>query len=71
MELSVPEPGEVLAALVGVRATLGDEVRSVADRWVAAVNADGRYGHWLYDMIHKPEEAIHVLNSGNNSGDTT
>jgi len=40
---------------------LAEVKQAAADRWVAAVNADGRYGHWLYDMIHKPEEAIRSI----------
>jgi len=27
-----------------------------AQRWVAAVNADGQYGRWHYAVAHKPEE---------------
>jgi type III restriction enzyme len=27
-----------------------------ADRWVAAVNADGTYGRWQYAVAKKPEE---------------
>jgi type III restriction enzyme len=42
---------------------LAEVKKAAADRWVAAVNADGRYGHWLYDMIHKPEEAIQALDA--------
>ena len=42
---------------------LADVKKAAADRWVAAVNADGRYGHWLYDMIRKPEEAIQKLDA--------
>ncbi|MBI4577060.1 MAG: DEAD/DEAH box helicase family protein [Planctomycetes bacterium] len=30
--------------------------RAAAERWVAAVNADGRYGHWSYGMARRPEE---------------
>jgi hypothetical protein len=34
-----------------------------ADRWVAAVNADGRYGLWQYRMVRKPEEVIQALDA--------
>ena len=27
-----------------------------AQRWVAAVNADGQYGRWHYAVAYKPEE---------------
>jgi type III restriction enzyme len=27
-----------------------------AQRWVAAVNADGQYGGWHYAVAYKPEE---------------
>ncbi len=30
--------------------------RGAAERWVAAVNADGRYGHWSYALAKKPTE---------------
>jgi type III restriction enzyme len=29
--------------------------RDAAKRWVAAVNADGTYGHWAYAIARKPE----------------
>jgi type III restriction enzyme len=30
--------------------------RAAAERWVAAVNADGAYGRWAYAVAKKPEE---------------
>jgi len=30
--------------------------RGAAKRWVAAVNADGRYGHWSYEVVKKVED---------------
>ena len=27
--------------------------RAAAQRWVAAVNADGQYGRWAYCVVHK------------------
>jgi type III restriction enzyme len=30
--------------------------RAAAERWVAAVNADGRYGHWCYTLVKKVAE---------------
>jgi type III restriction enzyme len=30
--------------------------RQAAERWVAAVNADGRFGRWRYEVIEDPPE---------------
>jgi type III restriction enzyme len=35
---------------------LKDVKRQAAERWVAAVNADGRFGHWRYQLIEKIAE---------------
>ena len=32
-----------------------------AERWVNAVNADGRYGLWSYPLLKKPEDVGIVL----------
>jgi type III restriction enzyme len=32
-----------------------------ADRWVKAVNADGRFGRWRYAMVRKPGEVAAIL----------
>jgi type III restriction enzyme len=32
-----------------------------AERWVRAVNADGRYGQWAYGLVKKPEDVVTVL----------
>ena len=38
--------------------------RAAAERWVAAVNADGTYGHWKYEVAKKPEEVRgHISNA--------
>jgi type III restriction enzyme len=38
------------------------EVKSqAAERWVAAVNADGRYGHWWYAIARKMNAVPHIL----------
>ena len=34
---------------------------AAAQRWVAAVNADGSYGKWIYRVVRKPEEVPNVL----------
>jgi type III restriction enzyme len=30
--------------------------KAAAERWVAAVNADGRYGPWLFEMVNRVAE---------------
>lgn len=36
--------------------------KSAAERWVAAVNADGNHGHWQYCMVSKADEINHAVN---------
>jgi type III restriction enzyme len=44
-----------------------DEVKKVAaQRWVAALNADGSYGHWQYSMARKVEEVPVMLSAAFN-----
>lgn len=38
--------------------------RAAAERWVAAVNADGQYGQWRYGVAKKPEDVIRILGEG-------
>ena len=40
---------------------LEDVKQAAAERWCAAVNAHGGYGHWQYKMIRKTEEIKSVL----------
>lgn len=35
--------------------------REAAERWVAAVNADGAYGRWLYRLTHKTTDVSGIL----------
>ena len=35
--------------------------REAAERWVAAVNADGTYGRWLYRLTKKTTEVSQLL----------
>ena len=35
--------------------------RAAAERWVAAVNADGTYGRWKYKVAKKPEEVRDLI----------
>lgn len=45
-----------------LRDPLKDVKRAAAERWCAAVNAHGGFGHWQYRMIKRAEETIAVLN---------
>jgi len=41
-----------------------EEVKmAAAARWVAAVNTDGRYGHWAYHVARRPEKVIAILDA--------
>ena len=42
-----------------------EEVKSqAADRWVRAVNADGRFGQWSYAVAKSPEVVDEILDAG-------
>jgi type III restriction enzyme len=49
---------------------LEDVKRGAAQRWVNAVNADGRFGRWEYAVAHHPSDVIRVLTeaAGRNGG---
>jgi hypothetical protein len=38
-----------------------EEVKTAANRWANAVKADGRYGHWSYRVVRRPERVRAVL----------
>jgi type III restriction enzyme len=40
---------------------VADIKRAAAERWVAAVNADGEFGQWAYQMVRSPMEIPTVL----------
>jgi type III restriction enzyme len=40
---------------------LEDVKRAAAERWVAAVNADGKYGRWLYRLTKKTTDVSGIL----------
>ncbi len=42
---------------------LGDVKRAAAERWVAAVNAEGSFGRWHYGLARKIEEIPQILDS--------
>ena len=42
-------------------ARLTEVKAGAAERWVAAVNADGTYGKWTYRIARKPEEVPKMI----------
>ena len=38
-----------------------DVKRAAAERWVAAMNADGTYGRWAYGMARKTTEVTELI----------
>jgi hypothetical protein len=40
--------------------------RAAADRWFAAVNADGTYGKWAYALAKKPAEVPQLIDAAVN-----
>jgi type III restriction enzyme len=42
---------------------LADVKRAAAERWVSAVNADGQYGRWSYDIARNPTEVPGILDA--------
>jgi len=42
---------------------LKDVKRGAAERWVAAVNADGSFGRWRYVLVEKVERIASALES--------
>ena len=46
---------------------LEEKKRAAAERWVAAVNAEGSYGIWLYALAKKPTEVPALLTSAASS----
>jgi type III restriction enzyme len=45
--------------------------RHAAERWVSAVNADGKYGRWLYRLTKKTTEVSGILTAGESGGNST
>jgi type III restriction enzyme len=50
---------------------LADIKAQAADRWVKAVNADGRFGTWQYAMARKPAEVADLIRRAANSSAET
>jgi len=40
---------------------LAEVKKAAAERWVNAVNADGKYGKWVYGMARKPVDVLHCI----------
>lgn len=54
--------GRVLVLEVKGRDTLRDKVkREALDEWVEAVNADGRFGQWCWDVSFAPGDILDIL----------
>lgn len=62
IRLKGPTPSHVILETKGF-----DRLEAVktaaAKRWVDAVNADGRYGRWAYEVVRRPNEVRAVLNT--------
>jgi type III restriction enzyme len=54
-------PGQYLVLETKGFDELADIKAQAADRWVKAVNADGRFGAWRYAMARKPGEVSEVI----------
>jgi len=42
---------------------LAEVKQQAAERWIAAVNADGSYGKWMYAIARKPEEVRKLIDA--------
>lgn len=58
--LSGPMPRHVIVETKGYD-PLEEVKRAAALRWIAAVNADGQHGRWLYEVVKKPESIPTLL----------
>ena len=46
---------------------LRDVKRAAAERWVAAVNTDGRYGRWQFALVNEPTRVVGLLDGASAS----
>jgi type III restriction enzyme len=66
IRLRADEPHHLILEVKGY--DLLEEVKAAAaERWVSAVNADGKYGHWLYKMIKKVTDVDSAINKPSRS----
>ena len=42
---------------------LAEVKKAAAERWVNAINADGKYGKWLFRMVRRPLEVSQCIDS--------
>jgi len=63
VRLATPEGCAPFHAIVETKGfdPLADVKMGAAERWVHAVNTDGRYGRWAYRKIGRPPDVIEVL----------
>jgi len=47
---------------------LEDVKRAAAERWVAAVNAEGSFGHWAYRIAKKTTEVSGIITAASGNG---
>jgi len=55
------EVGTLILEIKGFLGPVDEKKRQAAIRWVNAVNNDGRYGRWAYDMITDPSDVPATL----------
>lgn len=60
IRLTTPENSNLILETKGYD-PLTEVKRDEARRWVAAVNADGKYGQWAYALCRKPEEVSKAI----------
>lgn len=69
VRLVVDPPVHLVLETKGGRDTLWEVKAAAARRWVAAVNADGAYGEWRYEVAHDPQiDVPHFLEQHTSGG---
>lgn len=62
VRLKTDPPCHLVLETKGMSGNDVNQKKTAADRWVRAVNADGEYGKWAYEIAYSPEEAIEKVN---------
>jgi type III restriction enzyme len=60
IRLKTPDKAHLILETKGYDPLIEVKV-GAAERWVAAVNADGSYGTWHYGIARKPEEVREII----------
>jgi type III restriction enzyme len=60
VRLKTPDKAHLILETKGYD-PLAEVKAAAAERWIAAVNADGSYGRWVYRMARKPEGVRKVV----------